>query len=66
MRHNLVKSRKKAKLGQADTAELLDISHDAYSRIETGRRKNVDVELALKISDLFGESVEYFFANRSV
>ena len=49
MRINLLVARKKTGLTQRKIAEMVGISLDKYSNIETGRLLTVDVSLAAKI-----------------
>lgn len=50
------------KKSQAEVAEMLGISRTFYNQIENGTR-NPKLYLALKISKIFGISVEKIFIN---
>ncbi len=45
---------------QSETAKKLDISESYYNMIENGeRQKRLSMELARKIADVFGVSLDY-------
>ena len=60
MRAYLKDLREKARLSQKEVAEKLGISQNYYSAIETGeRQKRLDVEFAVKFSEIFGVDVSW-------
>jgi len=55
--HNLITKRKDAKLTQSQTAEWLGIKHKRYAAWEESRAQ-VPHEYLLKISEMFGTSID--------
>ena len=63
MKRWLKELREKSKLSQLEVAKKLDISESYYCLIENGeRQKDLDLSLAIKLSKLFGVSVDYIIA----
>lgn len=59
MRQWLKERRSLANLNQEQVAEKLGVKQYDYSRIENGtRQKKISLEMATKLSDLFGISIE--------
>ena len=54
----LISLRKQKKVTQQDVADYLDISRQAYSNYETGKR-SPDIEILIKLSDFFSVSIDY-------
>ena len=61
MRTELLKARKDARMTQGQMAKIAGIDRTAYNRIETGARKPPNVEVALKIAQAVGKTVEDIF-----
>ncbi len=60
MRKYLKELREGAGTTQDDMANKLGISRAYYARIENGeRQKNLDLPIVMKLSELFGVSVEW-------
>ncbi len=60
MREYLKKLRKDKQLTQQNVADVLGISQNYYTYIENGeRQKNLDLPIVMKLSELFGVSVEW-------
>lgn len=60
MRTWMSSARKRCGLTMKETADQLGISESYYSMIERGeRQRNLDVTLAVKLSEAFGVSLEY-------
>jgi len=63
MRETLIHERKNRGLTQAQVAKELGITRAYYGHIETGVR-NPPLELAKKIADFFGKTIEDLFFNQ--
>ena len=63
MRFELLKARKKAGLTQEKIAQLVGITQDKYSNIETGKQVIVDAVLAYEICKVLNASMEEIFLN---
>ena len=62
MREYLKELRDCAKMTQKDVSQLLGISRAYYVRIETGeRQKKISMEMARKLADVFGVSLEFIY-----
>ena len=60
LRHYLKAERERRGLSQRDVATKLGISQNYYSMIENGeRQKKIDIELAQKLADIFGVTLEF-------
>ena len=60
MRKWLKNLRREAKIKQSEIAEKLNISQGYYAMIENGeRKKDLDISIAMKLSELFGVSVDW-------
>lgn len=63
----MLEARKKAKLTMNETASKLGISEGYYSLIESGeRQKKLDITLAVKLSDIFGVSLDFIVQQETV
>lgn len=59
MRKWLLDARTKAGLSQQETASKLNLTRQYYTMIENGQRqKSLDIQLAKKIGELFGLTLE--------
>lgn len=62
MRNYLKDLRAKKSLTQLDVAKKLNITESYYSLIENGeRQQKMTIDLAQKLADVFGVSLEYIF-----
>lgn len=60
MRKYLKRLREDVKMTQEDVAKEIGISRAYYVRIENGeRQKDLDLSIAVKLSELFGVSVDW-------
>ena len=66
MRNWLKNLRDSRQLSQSDIAQKLQISQNYYSMIENGeRQKQLSMELAQKIADVFGITLDYISKHES-
>jgi putative transcriptional regulator len=56
--------RKEKDLTVREIAEILGISYQHYSDVESGRR-NPSIELSLKMAEFFNEPIESFLEDRT-
>lgn len=60
MRHNLIKARTSRELSQKELADILDLTQQAVSLLETGSRKPALI-VAKKLEDFFNIPMEELF-----
>lgn len=66
MRQWMKKLRKERNLTQKDAAHILGISASTYAMIEMGeRQKKMSVEMALKLAEVFGVTMEFICENEN-
>lgn len=64
MREYLKELRRKHKMTQQDVAEKLGISTQYYQLLESGKRqKKLDLTVAVKLSAIFGVTVDLIISN---